>query len=229
MWEKLKQEVFDANLLLPKYGLITFTWGNVSALDHETGLIAIKPSGIPYETMKAEDMVVLDLSGKIIEGHRKPSSDTATHLELYRNFKNIRGIVHTHSHWATVFAQAGLSVPALGTTHADYFAGEVPVTRPMTSSEINGSYELETGKVIVERFKDLNPDYIPGVLVHSHGPFTWGKNASEAVHNAVVLETIAQMAFDTKILTGNKITEMQSELLNKHFFRKHGKGAYYGQ
>lgn len=229
MLQKLKQDVFDANMLLPKYGLITFTWGNVSAFDEQTGLVVIKPSGISYEIMKAEDMVVLDLSGKIIEGNRKPSSDTATHLELYRNFKNIRGIVHTHSHWATVFAQAGLPIPAFGTTHADYFAGEVPVTRFMTSSEIKGDYELETGKVIVERFKDLNPDYIPGVLVNAHGPFTWGKNANEAVHNAVVLESIAQMAFNTRILMGNKVTEMQSELLNKHFYRKHGKGAYYGQ
>jgi L-ribulose-5-phosphate 4-epimerase len=229
MFQKLKQDVFDANMLLPKYGLITFTWGNVSAFDDETGLVVIKPSGIPYEIMKVEDMVVLDLSGKIIEGNRKPSSDTATHLELYRNFKNIRGIVHTHSHWATVFAQAGLPIPAFGTTHADYFAGEVPVTRFMTSSEIRGDYEFETGKVIVERFKDLNPDHIPGVLVNAHGPFTWGKNANEAVHNAVVLESIAQMAFNTRILMGNKVIEMQSELLNKHFYRKHGKGAYYGQ
>jgi len=229
MFQKLKQDVFDANMLLPKYGLITFTWGNVSAFDDETGLVVIKPSGIPYEIMKVEDMVVLDLSGKIIEGHRKPSSDTATHLELYRNFKNIRGIVHTHSHWATVFAQAGLPIAAFGTTHADYFAGEVPVTRLMTSSEIRGDYELETGKVIVERFKDLNPDHIPGVLVNAHGPFAWGKNANEAVHNAVVLETIAQMAFNTRMLMGNKVTEMQSELLNKHFYRKHGTGAYYGQ
>lgn len=229
MVQKLKQDVFDANMLLPKYGLITFTWGNVSAFDDETGLVIIKPSGIPYEIMRVEDMVVLDLSGKIIESNRKPSSDTATHLELYRNFKNIRGIVHTHSHWATVFAQAGLPISAFGTTHADYFAGEVPVTRLMTSSEIKGDYELETGKVIVERFKNLNPDYIPGVLVNAHGPFTWGKNANEAVHNAVVLESIAQMAFNTRILMGNKVTEMQSELLNKHFYRKHGKGAYYGQ
>jgi L-ribulose-5-phosphate 4-epimerase len=229
MFQKLKQDVFDANMLLPKYGLITFTWGNVSAFDDETGLVVIKPSGIPYEIMKVEDMVVLDLAGKIIEGNRKPSSDTATHLELYRNFKNIRGIVHTHSHWATVFAQAGLPIPAFGTTHADYFAGEVPVTRLMTSSEIKGDYELETGKVIVERFKDLNPDYIPGVLVNAHAPFTWGKNANEAVHNAVVLETIAQMAFNTRLLMGGKVTEMQPELLNKHFYRKHGTGAYYGQ
>ena len=229
MFQKLKQDVFDANMLLPKYGLITFTWGNVSAFDDETGLVVIKPSGIPYEIMQVEDMVVLDLSGKIIEGNRKPSSDTATHLELYRNFKNIRGIVHTHSHWATVFAQAGLPIPAFGTTHADYFAGEVPVTRLMTLLEIKGEYELETGRVIVERFKDLDPDHIPGVLVNAHGPFTWGKNANEAVHNAVVLESIAQMAFNTMMLMGNKVTEMQSELLNKHFYRKHGKGAYYGQ
>ncbi len=229
MLQKLKQEVFEANMLLPKYGLITFTWGNVSAIDRETGLVVIKPSGVAYETMKVSDMVVVDLSGKSIDGKLKPSSDTATHLELYRNFKNIGGIVHTHSTWATTFAQAGLPVPAFGTTHADYFAGEVPVTRKMTPAEIAGEYELETGRVIVERFNDLNPDHIPGVLVHSHGPFTWGKNAHDAVHNAVVLEEVAKMAFNTRILMGTNINEMQSELLKKHFFRKHGEEAYYGQ
>jgi L-ribulose-5-phosphate 4-epimerase len=229
MLENLKKDVFEANMQLPQYGLVTFTWGNVSALDEETQLVVIKPSGIPYESMTANDMVVLDLSGKIVEGTRKPSSDTATHLELYRSFKNIRGIVHTHSHWATVFSQAGLPIPALGTTHADYFSSEIPVTRKMTPSEIAGAYELETGKVIVERFNDLDPDHIPGVLVHSHGPFTWGKDAFDAVHNAVVLETVAQMAFNTKALTGNAVTPMQPELLDKHFYRKHGKNAYYGQ
>jgi L-ribulose-5-phosphate 4-epimerase len=229
MLENLKKDVFEANMQLPQYGLVTFTWGNVSALDEETELVIIKPSGIPYESMTADDMVVLNLSGKIIEGKRKPSSDTETHLELYRNFKNIRGIVHTHSHWATVFSQAGLPIPALGTTHADYFSDEIPVTRKMTSAEISGAYELETGKVIVERFNDLDPDHIPGVLVHSHGPFTWGKDAFDAVHNAVVLETVAQMAFNTKTLTGNTVPPMQTDLLNKHFYRKHGKNAYYGQ
>lgn len=229
MLQKLKQEVFEANMLLPRYGLITFTWGNVSAIDRETGLVVIKPSGVSYETMKVSDMVVVDLSGKIMDGKLKPSSDTATHLELYRNFKNIGGIVHTHSTWATTFAQAGLPVPAFGTTHADYFAGAVPVTRKMTPEEIAGEYELETGRVIVERFRDINPDHIPGVLVHSHGPFTWSKDALDAVNNAVVLEEVARMAFKTKILMGPNMCEMQPELLNKHFFRKHGENAYYGQ
>ena len=228
-FEQLKQEVFEANMLLPRYGLITFTWGNASAIERESGLVVIKPSGIPYETMKVSDMVVVDLSGKVIDGKFKPSSDLATHLELYRNFRNIGGIVHTHSKWATTFAQAGLSVSAFGTTHADYFAGDVPVTRKMAKDEIAGEYELGTGKVIVERFKTINPDHIPGVLVNSHGPFTWGKDALDAVHNAVVLEEIAQMAFNTRILMGSNISEMQPELLHKHFFRKHGKGAYYGQ
>ena len=229
MLEKIKKEVFDANMLLPEYGLVTFTWGNVSALDSDTGLVVIKPSGVPYEAMRAEDMVVLDLSGTVIEGNYRPSSDTPTHLHLYRSFKNVRSIVHTHSHWATVFAQAALPIPALGTTHADYFAGAVPITRPMTSSEINADCELETGKVITETFKENDPDAIPGVLVHSHGPFAWGKTTIEAVHNAVVLETIAQMAFHTRMLSGNEQAAMQPELLRKHFFRKHGPGAYYGQ
>lgn len=225
----LKQEVFEANMLLPKYGLVTFTWGNVSAFDSETGMVVIKPSGIPYERMKAEDMVVVDLSGKTIEGNFKPSSDTPTHLHIYRSFKNVRSIVHTHSRWATVFAQAGMAIPVLGTTHADYFAGEVPVTRLMTSAEISSDYELETGKVIAERFTSIDADTIPGVLVHSHGPFTWGKNPSEAVHNAVVLETVAEMAFYTLFLMGNNATAIQPDLLRKHFYRKHGDAAYYGQ
>lgn len=228
-FEQLKQDVFEANMLLPKYGLITFTWGNVSCIDRKNGIVVIKPSGVSYETMKASDMVVIDMTGKVIEGRYKPSSDTDTHLELYRNFGNIGGIVHTHSQWATSYAQAGLPVSAFGTTHADYFAGEVPVTRKLTQDEIAGDYELETGKVIVERFKTINPDYISGVLVHSHGPFTWGRNALDAVHNAVVLEEIAKMAFNTRILMKENITEMQEDLLNKHFFRKHGKDAYYGQ
>ncbi|MCK9414410.1 MAG: L-ribulose-5-phosphate 4-epimerase [Prolixibacteraceae bacterium] len=227
--QRLKQEVFEANMLLPRYGLITFTWGNVSAIDRGKGLVVIKPSGVSYETMKVSDMVVVDLSGKIMEGKLKPSSDTDTHLELYRNFKNTGGIVHTHSTWATTFAQAGVPVSAFGTTHADYFAGEVPVTRKMTPEEIAGEYELETGRVIVERFRDINPDHIPGVLVHSHGPFTWGRDALDAVHNAVVLEEISRMAFHTRILMGTNISQMQPELLNKHFFRKHGANAYYGQ
>ena len=229
MLQKLKQEVFEANMLLPKYGLITFTWGNASAIDRETGLVVIKPSGVPYETLKISDMVVVDLSGRIMDGKFKPSSDMATHLELYRNFRNIGGIVHTHSKWATTYAQAGLPVAVFGTTHADYFAGEIPVTRKMIPEEIADEYELNTGKVIVERFINLNPGHIPGVLVYSHGPFTWGKDVNDAVHNAVVLEEIAQMAFNTKILMGTNISEMQPELLQKHFFRKHGTGAYYGQ
>lgn len=229
MLEDLKQEVFEANMLLPKHGLVTFTWGNVSALDTETGLVVIKPSGVPYEQMKAKDMVVVDLSGKVVEGSFKPSSDTPTHLHIYQSFKNVRSIVHTHSRWATIFAQAGRPIPVLGTTHADYFAGEVPVTRLMTSSEIKSAYELETGKVIAERFASIDADTIPGVLVHSHGPFAWGKTPTEAVHNAVVLETIAEMAFYTLILTDNRTIAIQPDLLKKHFYRKHGEQAYYGQ
>lgn len=216
-------------MLLPRYGLITFTWGNASAIDREAGLVVIKPSGVPYETMKVSDMVVVDLAGKIMDGKYKPSSDLATHLELYQNFRDIGGIVHTHSKWATTFAQAGLPVPPFGTTHADYFAGEIPVTRKMNPEEIADEYELNTGKIIAERFINLNPEHIPGVLVYSHGPFTWGKDVNDAVHNAVVLEEIAQMAFNTRILMEAKISEMQPELLHKHFFRKHGVGAYYGQ
>jgi len=230
MLQRLKQEVFEANMLLPRYGLITFTWGNVSAIDRERGLVVIKPSGVSYETMKVSDMVVVDLSGKIMNGNLKPSSDTSTHLELYRNFKNIGGIVHTHSSWATVFAQAGKGIPPFGTTHADYFEGEIPVTRKMTDTEINGEYELETGKVIVERFNGMNADHNPAVLVNSHGPFTWGKDAHEAVHNAVVLEEVAKMAFYTQVLLGgDNPQQMQMELLKKHFLRKHGANAYYGQ
>jgi len=229
MLQSLKQEVFEANMLLPRYGLITFTWGNASAIDREAGLVVIKPSGVPYETMKVSDMVVVDLAGKIMDGKYKPSSDLATHLELYQNFRDIGGIVHTHSKWATTFAQAGLPVPPFGTTHADYFAGEIPVTRKMNPEEIADEYELNTGKIIAERFINLNPEHIPGVLVYSHGPFTWGKDVNDAVHNAVVLEEIAQMAFNTRILMEAKISEMQPELLHKHFFRKHGVGAYYGQ
>ena len=229
MIEKLKREVFEANLLLPKYGLITFTWGNASAIDRETNLVVIKPSGISYEAMRVSDMVVVDLSGRVVEGKLKPSSDTATHLELYRNFKNIGGIVHTHSSWATIFAQAGKGILPFGTTHADYFEGEIPVTRKMTDAEINDKYELQTGKVIVERIKGIDPDRNPAVLVHSHGPFTWGKDAYEAIHNAVILEEVAKMAFYTQVLMGENPQQIQQELLNKHFNRKHGANAYYGQ
>lgn len=214
-------------MLLPKYGLVTFTWGNVSAVDRESGLVVIKPSGVDYETMKPEDMVVVELDGNRVEGKLKPSSDTPTHIELYKAFDNIGGIVHTHSRLATVFAQAGRGINAYGTTHGDYFYGEIPVTRLMTPEEIAEEYEKETGKVIAETFKDKDPDMIPAVLVNSHGPFTWGKDAAEAVHNAVVLEETAMMAYYTESL--GKTAPMQQELLDKHFLRKHGKNAYYGQ
>jgi len=227
MLEKLKEKVFQANLDLVKHGLVIFTWGNVSAIDRDKGLVVIKPSGVSYEKMKASDMVVVNMKGEIVEGNYKPSSDTATHLVLYRKFDNIGGVVHTHSEWATSWAQAGLGIPAIGTTHADYFYGEIPCTRKMTSEEINGEYELETGNVIVERFKGLNPDQIPGVLVNNHGPFSWGKDANDAVHNAVVMEEVAKMTF--RSLTLNPKTEMNQALLDKHFLRKHGKNAYYGQ
>jgi len=228
MLKKLKQEVLSANLALPRYGLVTFTWGNVSGIDRKKGLVVIKPSGVAYKEMAADHMVVVDLDGKVIEGELKPSSDLDTHLELYRNFENIGGVVHTHSRWATIFSQAGWGVPALGTTHGDYFYGEIPCTRLMTPQEIAGAYELETGRVIVERFADLNPDQMPGVLVRSHGPFTWGADAMDAVHNAVVLEEVAMMAWHTLMLD-NRISPMQQELLDKHYLRKHGENAYYGQ
>ena len=231
MLEKMKQEVLEANLLLPQYGLITFTWGNVSAIDRKTGIVAIKPSGVDYDTMKAEDIVLVDLEGNIVEGNLKPSSDLATHLEFYRNWKNIGGVVHTHSRWATSFAQAGLDIQALGTTQADYFYGRIPCTRLMSEEEIHGDYELETGKVIVETFKERNidPDEVPAVLVHSHGPFCWGTDAFNAVHNAVVLEEVAMMNTMATLLRNNAIEPMQQVLLDKHFKRKHGPGAYYGQ
>ena len=231
MLEKLKEEVLEANLLLPKYGLITFTWGNVSAIDRAKGIIAIKPSGVDYANMKAEDIVLTDLEGNVVEGNLKPSSDLMNHVEFYKNFKNIGGVVHTHSRWATSFAQAGKDIPALGTTQADYFYGDIPCTRCMSEAEIKGAYELETGKVIVETFKkrNINPDEMPGVLVHSHGPFTWGTDAKNAVHNAVVLEECAMMACMVSLLNNNHIEPMQQTLLDKHFKRKHGPGAYYGQ
>lgn len=229
MLEELKKKVFEANMLLPKYKLITFTWGNVSGIDREKGLAVIKPSGVEYDTMKVEDMVVVDLyTGKVVDGNLNPSSDTATHLELYRNFPNIGGVVHTHSRWATIFAQAGDGIPALGTTHGDYFYGEIPCTRKMTPEEIAGEYELETGKVIVETFADKPADDIPAVLVHSHGPFTWGTDPDNAVHNAVVLEELAFMAWHNKMMNPS-IPAMQQELLDKHYLRKHGANAYYGQ
>ena len=228
MLEDLKRRVCEANLLLPKYGLVTFTWGNVSAIDRESGLVAIKPSGVPYERMTPEDMVLVDLDGKVTEGKWKPSSDTPTHVELYRAFPECGGIVHTHSRWATTFAQAGMAIPAMGTTHADYFYGEIPCTRPMTDAEISGEYEKETGKVIVETFAGLNPADIPGVLVYSHGPFAWGTDAMNAVHNAVVMEEVAFMDWHAMMIRPD-LGPMQQTLLDKHYLRKHGKNAYYGQ
>ncbi len=229
MLENLKKEVLEANLLLPKYGLVTFTWGNVSAVDRESGMIVIKPSGVEYDSMTADDMVVVELStGKVAEGKYKPSSDTPTHLELYRAFENVGGIVHTHSRWATSFAQAGTGIVPLGTTHADYFYGEIPCTRAMTPAEIQGEYEKETGTVIIEAFKGIDPLTIPAVLVKSHGPFTWGKTAAEAVHNAVVLEEAAFMNYHAMGIN-SQVHRMQQELLDRHYLRKHGANAYYGQ
>ena len=228
MLGKLKRDVLKANLELVKRKLVTYTWGNVSGIDREKGLIVIKPSGVPYEELTEEHMVVLDLNGNIVEGNLKPSSDTPTHLVLYRNFKDIGGVVHTHSNWATIWSQAGRSIPALGTTHADYFYGEIPCTRHMTEKEIKGEYERETGNVIVETFIGRDPIHIPGVLVNSHGPFSWGKDAAEAVHNAVVLETVAMMAYYTVALNPS-IHSIDQNLLDRHFLRKHGSGAYYGQ
>ena len=229
MLEQLKQAVCKANLLLPQHHLVTFTWGNVSGVDREQGLMVIKPSGVEYESLQWEDMVVVDLkTGKKAEGRLNPSSETDTHLALYNAFPNIGGVVHTHSRWATTYAQAGRSIPALGTTHGDYFYGEIPCTRRMTPAEIAGSYELETGNVIIETFQDRNADEIPAVLVHSHGPFAWGSDPNQAVHNAVVLEELAFMAWHAQMLEPG-LGSMQQELLDKHYLRKHGAGAYYGQ
>lgn len=229
MLEELKERVYRANMQLPRYGLVTFTWGNVSGIDRERGLVVIKPSGVDYDVMTADDMVVLRLSdGGIVEGELRPSSDTPTHLELYRSFAEIGGVVHTHSRWATIFAQDGRGIPALGTTHGDYFYGEIPCTRRMTPEEIRGEYERETGRVIAEAFAGRAPMEVPAVLVASHGPFTWGVSAEDAVHNAVVLEEVAFMAWHN--LVRNPGAEgMQRELLDKHYLRKHGRGAYYGQ
>ena len=229
MLENLKQEVLKANLLLPKYNLVTFTWGNVSAIDRESGMVVIKPSGVEYDGMTADDMVVVELAtGKVVEGRYKPSSDTPTHLELYRAFENVGGIVHTHSRWATSFAQAGTGIVPMGTTQADYFYGEIPCTRTMTPKEIAGEYEKETGTVIIEAFKGLDPMDIPAVLVKSHGPFAWGTDAMNAVHNAVVLEEIAFMNYHAMGINP-AAGRMQQELLDKHYLRKHGANAYYGQ
>ena len=227
MLEELKQKVLKANLELPKRELVTFTWGNVSGIEREKGLVVIKPSGIEYDGMTAEDMVVVDLEGNVVEGKWKPSSDTPTHLVLYKAFENIGGIVHTHSKWATSWAQAGRNIPAYGTTHADYFYGDIPCTRKMKRLEINGEYEHETGNVIVETFKEISADDIPAVLVNSHGPFVWGTDPDNAVHNSVVLEEVAFMALQTEALN-QSVERMQQTLLDKHYLRKHGKNAYYG-
>lgn len=228
MLSELKEKVLKANLELKEKGLVTFTWGNVSGIDREKGLVVIKPSGVEYSVMTAEDMVVVDLSGNKVEGKYKPSSDTPTHLVLYKAFQNIGGVVHTHSRWATSWAQAGRGIPAYGTTHGDYFYGEIPCTRKMTAEEINGEYEKETGNVIIEAFKNISAKDIPAVLVHSHGPFAWGKDPQDAVHNAVVLEQLAFMAYHTEAIN-SKAEVMQQELLDRHYLRKHGKNAYYGQ
>lgn len=230
MLEELKKKVFEANLLLPKYGLVIFTWGNVSGIDRDKGLVVIKPSGVDYDKMTSEDMIVTDMNGNVVDGKLKPSSDLMTHLELYKNFKDIGGIVHTHSINAVAWAQAGKDIPALGTTHADYFYGTIPCTRKMSKEEIQGEYELNTGKVAVEEFnkRHIDPNQMPAVLIHSHGPFTWGKDPFDAVHNSVVLETLSQMALKTFVVNSNT-EDMQQELLDKHFLRKHGPGAYYGQ
>lgn len=227
MLEELKKEVFKANLELVQHGLVIFTWGNVSAIDRERGLVVIKPSGVSYEAMKADDMVVLDLQGNQVEGRLKPSSDTPTHLVLYNAFPKTGGIVHTHSTYATSWAQAGLDIPNIGTTHADYFSDAIPCTRLMTQQEVEGEYEKETGNLIVERFEGLNPVHIPGVLVANHGPFAWGKDAADAVYNAVVMEQVARMACLSYAINPELI--MNRHLIDKHFRRKHGPDAYYGQ
>ena len=227
MLSDLKHSVYLANQELVHFNLVIFSWGNASGIDREKGLVVIKPSGITYNEMKPLDMVVLDLDGNIVEGKLKPSSDTLTHIELYKNFRNIGGIVHTHSEWATSWAQAGRSIPPLGTSHADYFYGSIPCTRNLTKKEVEGDYELETGKLIVETFKGKDPETIPSVLVKGHGPFSWGSTPAKAVHNAVVLENIAKMAFRNIVLGHSK--PIEKYLLDKHYLRKHGKDAYYGQ
>ena len=230
MLEELKKEVYEANMLLPKYGLVTFTWGNVSGIDREKGLFVIKPSGVEYDKLKPEDMVVVDLKGNKVEGDYKPSSDTATHMVLYNHFPDIGGVVHTHSSWATSWAQAGRGIPCYGTTHADYLYGEIPCMRNLTQEEIDQAYELNTGNVIVNEFKRMKLDYIamPAVLCKNHGPFTWGKDAHEAVHNAVVLEEVAKMAARTETINPD-VAPAPQMLQDKHYYRKHGANAYYGQ
>lgn len=227
MLEDLKQKVFQANLDLVKHGLVIFTWGNVSGIDRESGLVVIKPSGVDYDTMKVSDMVVVDLDGNVVEGDLRPSSDTPTHLALYKAFPEIGGVVHTHSTYATAWAQAGIDLPNIGTTHADYFHQASPCTADMTEAEVKGEYELETGNVIIERFKGMNPVHTPGVLVKNHGPFAWGKDPHDAVHNAVVMEQVAKMASIAYSVNPN--LTMNPLLIEKHFNRKHGPNAYYGQ
>ncbi len=228
MLEELKKRVYEANMLLPKYGLVTFTWGNVSEIDRETGYFAIKPSGVDYDKLKPEDMVIVDLNGNKIEGKYNPSSDTATHVELYKAFPNIGGIVHTHSPWATSWAQAGRGIPCYGTTHADYMYGEIPCVRNLTKEEIDEAYERNTGVLIANYFKDKDYAAVPAVLCKNHGPFTWGKDGNEAVHNAVVLEEVAKMAVHTEAINPN-VKPAPQELQDKHYYRKHGANAYYGQ
>lgn len=230
MLEQLKKEVYEANMKLPQYGLVTFTWGNVSGIDRESGLFVIKPSGVDYDKLKPEDMVVMDLNGNKVEGKYKPSSDTATHIELYKAFETIGGVVHTHSSYATSWAQAGKGIPCYGTTHADYIYGEVPCVRCLLPEEIEEDYETNTGRLIVSEFKErkLEPKAVPAVLCKNHGPFAWGKNAEEAVHNAVVLEEVAKMAYRAQLINP-EIKPAPQELQDKHYFRKHGANAYYGQ
>lgn len=227
MLQKLKEEVLRANINLKKSGLVIHTWGNVSGIDRENNLVVIKPSGIGYDSMRVDDMVVVDIDGEIVEGNLNPSSDTPTHLELYRNFPCAGGIVHTHSTYATAWAQAGRSIPAMGTTHADHFYGDIPCTRKLSPQEVKSDYELNTGKVIVSTFKKLDASSVPGVIVNDHGPFVWGKNADEAVHTAIVLEEVARMAILTHTIAGND--RIDNYLLDKHYLRKHGRDAYYGQ
>lgn len=226
--QQLKQQVFEANMDLPRYGLVTFTWGNVSAIDRQRGLVVIKPSGIAYESMTVDDMSVVDLQGHVVEGRWRPSSDTATHLALYRRYPDLGGVVHTHSTHATAWAQAGLAIPALGTTHADYFFGDIPCTRALSAQEVDEAYELNTGQVIIEALGEANPLHTPGIVVYQHGPFAWGKDAHEAVHNAVVMEEVARMTWIARGINP-QLQPIDSWLMNKHFQRKHGPNAYYGQ
>lgn len=228
MLETLKQQVYEANMELPKRGLVTYTWGNVSGFDKETGYFAIKPSGVDYEDLTPDDMVIMDLNGNKIEGKYNPSSDTKTHMELYKAWPEVGGIVHTHSPWATQWAQAGRGIPSYGTTHADYFYGDIPCARSLTPEEIEEAYEKNTGLVIIETFAEKNPKYVPGVLCTNHGPFAWGKDAAEAVHNAVVLEECAKMAYYTECINP-RVQQIPQPLMDKHFLRKHGENAYYGQ